>query len=113
WSLGGQLAVLLAQEIYQQVNIAKPVIACMSNPCFIAQTDWPNAMPKSQYVQFKHAVIQHPEQALQRFCALVTLGSTAQRERTKYLQQQLVGIDLSYQQAHLYLLERLNVVDIL
>ena len=30
WSLGGQLALLLAHEIYQQLQIAKPVIACMS-----------------------------------------------------------------------------------
>ncbi len=113
WSLGGQLAVLLAHKIYQQVNIAKPVIACMSNPCFVAQENWPNAMPKNQYEQFKYAVIQHPEQALQRFCALVTLGSSAPRERAKYLQQQLVSNDLSYQQAHLDLLEQLNVVSIL
>lgn len=113
WSLGGQLALLLAHEIYQQLQIAKPVIACMSNPCFVAQENWPHAMPKVQYEQFKHAVMSQPQQALQRFCTLVTLGSAAPRERAKYLQEHLVNIDLSYQQAHLYLLEQLNLVEIL
>lgn len=113
WSLGGQLALLLANELYQQTQVTKPVITCMSNPCFVAQEDWLNAMPQAQYQQFKHAVMLQPEQALKRFCALVTLGSTSPRERAKYLQQQLINIDLSYQQAHLYLLEQLNLVNIL
>ncbi|QIC64852.1 alpha/beta hydrolase [Acinetobacter schindleri] len=113
WSLGGQLALLLANAIYQQIQVAKPVIACMSNPCFVAQENWPHAMPKVQYEQFKHAVMLQLQQALKRFCTLVTLGSVAPRERAKYLQEQLVNIDLSYQQAHLYLLEQLNLVDIL
>lgn len=113
WSLGGQLALLLANAIYQQIQVAKPVIACMSNPCFVAQENWPHAMPKVQYEQFKHAVMLQPQQALKRFCALVTLGSVTPRERAKHLQEQLVNIDLSYQQAHLYLLEQLNLVDIL
>ncbi len=113
WSLGGQLALLLANAIYQQIQVTKPVIACMSNPCFVAQENWPHAMPKVQYEQFKHAVMLQPQQALKRFCALVTLGSLTPRERAKYLQEQLVNIDLSYQQAHLYLLEQLNLVDIL
>ncbi|ATO18396.1 alpha/beta hydrolase [Acinetobacter sp. LoGeW2-3] len=112
WSLGGQLAMLLANEIYQQTQDTKPVIACMSNLSFVAQENWPHAMPKAQYLQFKHAVMLQPEQALQRFCALVTLGSAAPRERAKYLQQQSINIDLSYQQAHLYLLEQLNLVNI-
>ncbi|WP_286832487.1 MULTISPECIES: alpha/beta hydrolase [Acinetobacter] len=113
WSLGGQLALLLANAIYQQIQVAKPVIACMSNPCFVAQENWPHAMLKVQYEQFKHAVMLQPQQALKRFCALVTLGSVTPRERAKYLKEQLVNIDLSYQQAHLYLLEQLNLVDIL
>ena len=113
WSLGGQLALRLAHEIYQKTQAAKPVIACMSNPCFVAQENWPHAMPQMQYRRFKHAVMLQPQQALQRFCTLVTLGSTAPRERAKYLQQQLIDIDLSYQQAHLHLLEQLNLVSIL
>ncbi|MBB4835577.1 alpha/beta hydrolase [Acinetobacter schindleri] len=113
WSLGGQLALLLANAIYQQIQVTKPVIACMSNPCFVAQENWLHAMPKVQYEQFKHAVMLQPQQALKRFSALVTLGSVAPRERAKHLQEQSVNIDLSYQQAHLYLLEQLNLVDIL
>lgn len=113
WSLGGQLALLLAHEIYQQTGIVKPVICCMSNPCFVAHEHWPYAMPSAQYRQFHDAVMQHPAQALQRFCALVTLGSPAPRERAKLLQQQILNIDLNYQSSHLYLLEQLNLVDIL
>ncbi|KGT47132.1 MULTISPECIES: alpha/beta hydrolase [Acinetobacter] len=112
WSLGGQLAMLLANELYQQTQDTKPVIACMSNPSFVVQENWPHAMLQDQYQQFKHAVMLQPEQALKRFCALVTLGSAAPRERAKYLQQQLINIDLSYQQSHLYLLEQLNLVNI-
>ena len=112
WSLGGQLALLLVHEIYQKTQLAKPVICCMSNPCFVANDLWPQAMPYMQYQQFQKSVLKNPLQAMQRFCALVTLGSSAPRERAKYLQQQILNIDLIYQARHLYLLEQLNLVNI-
>jgi len=113
WSLGGQLALLLANEIQQQLKIAKPVICCMSNPCFVANEAWPQAMPVEQYTQFKSSILADPKRGMQRFCTLVTLAGAAARERAKLLHQQLNNIDLNYQIKHLYLLHQLNLVDIL
>lgn len=113
WSLGGQLALLLANEIQQQLKIAKPVICCMSNPCFVANEAWPQAMPVEQYTQFKSSILADPKRGMQRFCTLVTLAGAAARERAKLLHQQLNSIDLNYQVKHLYLLQQLNLVDIL
>nr|WP_228736635.1 hypothetical protein [Acinetobacter lwoffii] len=44
---------------------------------------------------------------------MVTLAGAAARERAKLLHQQLNSIDLNYQVKHLYLLQQLNLVDIL
>ena len=37
WSLGGQLATLLVQQLEQQFSEQKILISLASNPCFVAQ----------------------------------------------------------------------------
>lgn len=109
WSLGGQLALYLAHRLQDQRKITLPVICCMSNPCFVAQQDWLEAMPKEKYQQFSSFINISPHKGLQRFSHLVTMGSAAASERAKILQKHLPNIDLNYQKKHLYLLEQLDL----
>jgi len=113
WSLGGQLAIYLANEIFQQTRVAKPVIACMSNPCFVANKDWQQAMPETDFEQFLQAARLDMLTTLKRFSHLVCMGAKDARQRVKYLQSQLSLIDLNHQEKHLYLLKQLDLVKIL
>lgn len=113
WSLGGQLAIYLANEIFQQTRVAKPVIACMSNPCFVANKDWQQAMPETDLEQFLQAARLDMLTTLKRFSHLVCMGAKDARQRVKYLQSQLSLIDLNHQEKHLYLLKQLDLVEIL
>lgn len=113
WSLGGQLALVLVNEIYQQTQVAKPVIACMSNPCFVSNKNWPQAMPEADFEDFQQAARINMLSTLKRFSHLVCMGAKDARQRVKYLQSQLPLIDLTYQEQHLYLLKQLNLVGIL
>lgn len=113
WSLGGQLAIYLANEIFQQTRVAKPVIACMSNPCFVANKDWQQAMPETDFEQFLQAARLDMLTTLKRFCHLVCMGAKDTRQRVKYLQSKLSLIDLNHQEKHLYLLKQLDLVEIL
>ncbi|EXA63643.1 alpha/beta hydrolase (plasmid) [Acinetobacter variabilis] len=113
WSLGGQLAIYLANEIFQQTRVAKPVIACMSNPCFVANKDWQQAMPETDLEQFLQAARLDMLTTLKRFSHLVCMGAKDARQRVKYLQSQLSLIDLNHQEKHLYLLKQLDLVKIL
>jgi len=113
WSLGGQLAIYLANEIFQQTRVAKPVIACMSNPCFVANKDWQKAMPETDFEQFLQAARLDMLTTLKRFCHLVCMGAKDARQRVKYLQSKLSLIDLNHQEKYLYLLKQLDLVEIL
>ncbi|WP_312331382.1 alpha/beta hydrolase [Acinetobacter variabilis] len=113
WSLGGQLAIYLANEIFQQIRVAKPVIACMSNPCFVANKDWQQAMPETDLEQFLQAARLDMLTTLKRFSHLVCMGAKDARQRVRYLQSQLSLIDLNHQEKHLYLLKQLDLVEIL
>ena len=52
WSLGGQLATLLVHQIEKQYAEQKILITLASNPCFVAQESWSNAMPVETFQQF-------------------------------------------------------------
>lgn len=113
WSLGGQLALYLAHTLQTQREIDLPVICCMSNPSFVAQAAWFEAMPQVQYQQFSKLMNSNPLKGLQRFCHLVTMGSEEPLKRAKTLQNNLSYIDLNYQKKHLYLLEQLDLREML
>ena len=58
WSLGGQLATILVNQIQQQYAEQKVLITLASNPCFVAQADWMTAMPVESFMQFKQSFEQ-------------------------------------------------------
>lgn len=113
WSLGGQLALYLAYTLQTRRQIMLPVICCMSNPCFVAQQEWPHAMPQRQYQNFATLIDSNTLKGIHRFCHLVSMGSSAPLKRAKTLQSYLSKIDLNYQKDHLYLLEQLDLRKIL
>jgi malonyl-CoA O-methyltransferase len=77
WSLGGQLATLLAQQSPEQVAA---VATLTSNPRFIASKDWPG-LAQETFAEFSALYQRTPAKALQRFDLLQSLGSQLRDRR--------------------------------
>ena len=80
WSLGGQLATLLVNQIQQQYNEQKVLITLASNPCFVAQADWMTAMPVETFMHFKQSFEQDAITTLKRFGLLVCQGTSSEKK---------------------------------
>jgi pimeloyl-ACP methyl ester esterase len=83
WSLGGMLATKIA-ALYPE-SIAG-LITLSSNAQFVADSDWPNAMPAETFEAFFQLFMSNPEKSLQRFSGLVVQGDQQRREQKQYLQ---------------------------
>lgn len=57
WSLGGQLATLLVDQIEKQYQQKKILITMASNPCFVANADWQTAMHQTTFQNFKQSFV--------------------------------------------------------
>lgn len=86
WSLGGQIAMRLAQ---QQPGRVQALICLASNLSFVQRDGWSDAMPQSVLAQFQTAFARLPEKTLQRFCALQAQGSEEPAAMTKLLRTQV------------------------
>ncbi|SIS48166.1 pimeloyl-ACP methyl ester esterase BioH [Neptunomonas antarctica] len=102
WSLGGLIATQIAVQYPEKV---KGLITVASNPCFVQKTDWPSAMERGVYAQFKEAVAVNPEKALMRFAMLQVQGS----EAAKPLLKQIKAVLAESQPTHL--LETLTLLE--
>ena len=80
WSLGGQLATLLVNQIQLQYDEQKLLITLASNPCFVAQTNWTTAMPVETFIQFKQSFEQDAITTLKRFGLLVCQGTSSAKK---------------------------------
>lgn len=67
WSLGGSLALQLANVAPQRVQ---GVITLGTNPCFVARADWPCGLSQDDFDSFRVLVEQRGHRALTRFDAL-------------------------------------------
>lgn len=112
WSLGGQLATKLVQQLYEQTGELKVLITLASNPCFIANKNWPFAMQSSVFFSFKQSFEKDPMTTLKRFCYLVTQGAVNAKQDWHKLQNYLSADDLKLKSAGLDMLEQLNNVEI-
>jgi malonyl-CoA O-methyltransferase len=83
WSLGGQLAMVLAAQNPDRVA---GIITVCSNPCFVSREDWPG-MPASTFAAFCAAFRADPAAALRRFDSLQVSGSPRSRARMRQLQK--------------------------
>ncbi|TCM68049.1 pimeloyl-[acyl-carrier protein] methyl ester esterase [Acinetobacter calcoaceticus] len=112
WSLGGQLAMYVAAQYFSRYQVAKPVITLGSNPCFVAQAEWPIAMPVDEFQQFKRSFQKDPNACVKRFCFLVTQGDPQTKKNWLSLQSLLAELDVERLEMGLNLLEQLNLVTI-
>lgn len=113
WSLGGQLATLLVDQIEQHYAEAKVLITLASNPCFVANELWQTAMPQATFQSFKQSFNQDAVATLKRFGYMVCQGVATSKADFVNLQSLIQPQPLQRLQHGLVLLEQLNVVDIL
>lgn len=87
WSLGGQLAMLLAQRAPQRVVAA---VTLCSNPHFTAKSEWPG-LPAEELGRFLDLAAKNPAKALRRFDSLQVTGAGQPRQLRRALQSQRKG----------------------
>ncbi|WP_010589906.1 MULTISPECIES: hydrolase [unclassified Acinetobacter] len=112
WSLGGQLATLLVDQIQQQYAEKKVLITLASNPCFVAQTDWMAAMPIETFIQFKQSFEQDAISTLKRFGLLVCQGASSAKKDFLVMQKLIRPQPIALLRQGLQLLEQLNLVEL-
>ena len=112
WSLGGQLATILVNQIQQQYAEQKVLITLASNPCFVAQADWMTAMPVESFMQFKQSFEQDAITTLKRFGLLVCQGVSSAKKDFVAMQKLIRPQPIALLRDGLQLLEQLNLVEI-
>ncbi|MDH0030790.1 MULTISPECIES: hydrolase [unclassified Acinetobacter] len=110
WSLGGQLATLLVNEIQQQYDEQKALITLASNPRFVAQPDWTTAMPVETFFAFKQSFEQDAITTLKRFGLLVCQGASSAKKDFLVMQKLIQPQPIALLKQGLQLLEQLNLV---
>lgn len=113
WSLGGQLAALLVDQIEQQYSERKVLITLASNPCFVANEEWQTAMAQATFQQFKHSFEQDAIATLKKFGYMVCQGVENTKADFITLQSLIQPQQIQLLKQGLNLLEQLNVADIL
>ena len=111
WSLGGQMATLLVNQIQQQYNEQKVLITLASNPCFVAQADWMTAMPVETFMHFKQSFEQDAITTLKRFGLLVCQGTSSAKKDFVAMQKLIRPQQIALLRQGLKLLEQLNLVE--
>lgn len=112
WSLGGQLATLLVNQIQLQYDEQKLLITLASNPCFVAQTNWTTAMPVETFIQFKQSFEQDAITTLKRFGLLVCQGASSAKKDFVAMQKLIRPQPIALLRDGLQLLEQLNLVEL-
>lgn len=112
WSLGGQLATILVNQIQQQYAEQKVLITLASNSCFVAQTDWMAAMPIETFIQFKQSFEQDAISTLKRFGLLVCQGASSAKKDFLAMQKLIRPQPIALLRQGLQLLEQLNLVEL-
>jgi len=85
WSLGGMLATRLAARLPARVQA---LICVASNAVFVADADWPAAMPPADFEQFAALIATKPSAGLRRFELLQLHGDKHARQ----LRVELAGL---------------------
>ncbi|MBJ8419326.1 alpha/beta hydrolase family protein [Acinetobacter courvalinii] len=112
WSLGGQLASLLVDQIWKKYAEQKVLITLASNPCFVAQADWSTAMPVETFMQFRQSFEQDAISTLKRFGLLVCQGANSAKKDFVAMQKLIRPQPIALLRQGLQLLEQLNLVEL-
>ncbi len=113
WSLGGQLATLLVDQIEKQYQQKKILITLASNPCFVANAEWQTAMPQTTFQNFKQSFVDDAIATLKKFGFMVCQGSETSKADFAKLQSLIQPQNLELLKQGLLCLEQLNHVEIL
>ena len=81
WSLGGQLAMAMAERHPDAVS---GVVTLCSNPSFLADDDWPGMDP-AEFFAFRHLFARDAAAALNRFDSLQVRGAVQPRQLVRRL----------------------------
>jgi pimeloyl-[acyl-carrier protein] methyl ester esterase len=106
WSLGGMLATELAARRGER---CRGLISLASNGCFVARTDWPQAMPGATFAAFLAECEANPASALKRFSLLCAQGAADPRGLARLLAAGAPHGSVAELLAGLQLLERMDI----
>ena len=82
WSMGGLVALqALAAGLRPQ---SLTLIASL--PCMVARPDWPHAIDRAAFADFRRQVAEDPREAMRHFAGLVSHGDTLAARVRKLLQ---------------------------
>lgn len=84
WSLGGMLATALAAR---RGSRCAGLVTLASNACFVARSDWPEAMPITTFDTFRQQFAEDAATTRRRFSMLCAQGSPDARRVGRQLQQ--------------------------
>lgn len=113
WSLGGQIATILAHTFYQQYAETKILWTLFSNPCFIQRDGWETAQNPEQFEQFKQRFITQPDKTLQRFLLAMLNGDKDIYHQVAIYQQEYLQLHQTHLLLGLEILQQLDTVNIL
>lgn len=82
WSLGGQIALQMASQYPERVQ---RLIGIATTPKFVANGEWPDAMPTHTFSQFAAALESDQAETLKRFIALQAKGALHSQHALKAL----------------------------
>lgn len=108
WSLGGQLATLIALRNPQRIH---SLITVSSSPCFVAKEEWPGMQPEV-LGNFAQLLVKDPAKTIDRFLAIQAMGSPTAREDIRHLRNEVLSAPLPHPAAlalGLHLLETLDL----
>nr|WP_174507507.1 hydrolase [Acinetobacter sp. Marseille-Q1620] len=113
WSLGGQLATVLVDQIQRQFQQQKVLITLASNPCFVENSEWQPAMSQETFINFKQSFERDAIATLKKFGYMVCQGVVTSKADFVTLQSLIEPQQLTLLEHGLVLLEKLNLVNIL
>jgi pimeloyl-[acyl-carrier protein] methyl ester esterase len=83
WSLGGMLAILLANQLPKKI---KGLVTIATNPCFLERSDWALGMTEKMFTTFEKSLLINVDKTLKRFFMLQVLGGSESKTALKTLQ---------------------------
>ena len=113
WSLGGQLATLLVDQISKQFQPQKTLITLASNPSFVQNEEWHTAMDQLTFQNFTQSFEHDAIATLRKFGFMVCQGTATHKQDFVTLQGLIQPQNLDILQQGLNCLEQLNTVSIL
>ena len=113
WSLGGQLATLLVDQISKQFQQQKTLITLASNPSFVQNEEWHTAMDQLTFQNFTQSFEHDAIATLRKFGFMVCQGTATHKQEFVTLQGLIQPQNLDILQQGLNCLEQLNTVSIL